>query len=384
MDYISNNNFRGLTLVKKLAKSHPEIVPSGINLDDALSCTPDNKELQEKTASANNYADEILKEYPINSAKNTWLSAVYFYTDGQFDKTASVYNRDAIETNIHLASEAYGIGETVDALCSVLENYVSEEYDKLDTQEKCASTEKYAYSDIDESTGNIINNYLPVNTLEQIYDSAKQLAANKDKIPAMIFKRASENLVKEFSYYSEEEKHKAGISALPESVKRAGVKYLIDPAKLKQLAEFRYLQTKDDMYQNIGKFASYKKSNEDLSIALDFLCERDIINGLHSKYGNAHDNVLNPYEATASHMTEEDAIKLAKSMVPLRSAFVPFEVLQRDDIKQIIKSAFKKEASERIINAIEANNADAISFSETSKLTKNEEQLLLDILMKKG
>ena len=83
-------------------------------------------------------------------------------------------------------------------------------------------------------------------------------------------------------------------------------------------------------------------------------------------------------------MTEEDAIKLAKSMVPLRSAFVPFEVLQRDDIKQIIKSAFKKEASERIINAIEANNADAISFSETSKLTKNEEQLLLDILMKKG
>lgn len=374
MDFTKTNNFRGLELIKKLAKTKAIKLPETINLDNTLTYTPNNAEI-EKLASSS-FANSINREYPIDSPVNTWLSAVYFYTDGQTTKTAAAGDVSKIEQNIHLAAEMHDIGECIDSLCDALSEYADDQLCKLASE---GVSKKYAFS-TEEENGAV--NYLPINSIEEIMKSAKELEINKNKIPVMIFKAASENIVKEFAAYDKNIRSKY---TLPTNVKKAGQRFLINYDRLSELVSDRVAETKDTRYTEIAKQASaeYEKSPDQSTYreALNRICELDICNGIHENYGKS---TLDPFSYTQDSITEEDAIKLASEYLELNSAVVPFEALKKADVQEAIVNSFSKEASEKIISAINTENANAITFSDDAKLNDVEADRLLKIVIARG
>lgn len=57
MDFVTSKNFRGLSLVKKLAQENPNIVPSGIDLNNPISYSANTEEISKLASSM--FADRI-------------------------------------------------------------------------------------------------------------------------------------------------------------------------------------------------------------------------------------------------------------------------------------------------------------------------------------
>ena len=97
MDFRNDNNAFGIEYVKSALKGS---LPSYLKDEET-------KDLTKVASSA--FADEINREYPINSKKNTWQSIAYFYTQGKV-KMASA-KADEVEKQLMLASMVHGIKE---------------------------------------------------------------------------------------------------------------------------------------------------------------------------------------------------------------------------------------------------------------------------------
>jgi hypothetical protein len=376
MDFVTSKNFRGLALVKKLAKENPSIVPSGIDLNNPISYTPNVEEIEKLASSL--FADRVFREYPINNAVNTWLSAVHFYTDGQ-TKTASVKgSAENIETSIQLAAEAYGIGEVVDNLVDSIVDYANLSNNTKVAGEQ-AETKKYAYTTIDEETNDEIN-YLPISSFEEIKKTAAELSAKRAEIPQMIFKVASENILNAYNKLPEKIR---STFKLPESIKVAGERYIIDSAKLQNLADSRYQKTNDQAYLEISKQASEDAaSNEDYKVALASICELDIKHDIYKDYDKT---ILNPYTEASSNITEEEAIKMAKELVTVTDELiVPLEIFKKASVKEGLEAiCSSKEVSDKLISAIDSNDAIKVS-SVIEKLHKSDVHAITEVLVARG
>lgn len=373
MDFVTSKNFRGLALVKKLAQENPNIVPSGIDLNNPISYSANTEEISKLASSM--FADRVYREYPINNAVNTWLSAVHFYTDGQ-TKTASAVkgDNDSVEAAIQMAAEAYGIGEVVDNLVDSLVDYSS----TTKVASEGTTTKKYAYTTLDEETNNEIN-YLPISSYEEIKKTAFDLHAKRLEIPQMIFKVACENVVKAYDGLSP--KLKSSFK-LPESVKLAGERNIIDSYKLQNLAEKRYQSTKDNAYLDIAKQASTDTaSNDDYKVALASICELDITHDLHKEYDKS---LLNPYVETSANISEDEAIKMAKELVTVTDELiVPLTVFKTASVKEGLEAICSKTASTRLLSAIDSDNAINVS-SVIESLNKSDVKAITEVLVARG
>ena len=97
MDFRNDNNTYGIDFVKKALKDK---LPSYISSDEQ-----EDKDLTKVASSA--FADEVNREYPINTKKNTWYSIAYFYTQGNKKYAASKVKE--MEQQFLLASMVHGI-----------------------------------------------------------------------------------------------------------------------------------------------------------------------------------------------------------------------------------------------------------------------------------
>ena len=93
MDFRTDNNTFGIDFVKKSLGSK---IPSYVKVAN------DNMEGHKSSS----FADEVKKEYPINTKDNTWKSIAYFYSQGKsnMDKDKAKYIEQSKPQNIELFS----------------------------------------------------------------------------------------------------------------------------------------------------------------------------------------------------------------------------------------------------------------------------------------
>lgn len=351
MDFIKTTNFKGLQLLKKVAGE--EAVPSYINKVSYA----DDEEAYTKLSSSS-YADVANREFPINNKANTWLSALYFLTDGSLNnKFASEFKKDQIWSNIVLAAEMHDIGEDVEKLAPTLLDGLRKTAAEDDNEE----VKDYALTI--ENNGEIVN-YFPINTFEEIKIASDALQENKKAIPLNLLKEACEHIYKKLNdkFANEFKSHPSVLSK--EFIELAKPR-LIDADKLSKLASSRFELTKDEAYAFIAKFANDNSySFDELRNKLDELCILDL------KHGIQDQETLNPYLKTASDQTIDDAIELSKSMVEIADTVIPFSVLKLASVQEGVEAILDdRSKAERFINAIN-KSANAIDLENSGVINE--------------
>lgn len=368
MDFTKTNNFKGLALFKKLAGE--QNIPVYIN-----KITPVDAESEfEKLANAS-FADIRNREYPINNAANTWLSALYFLTDASefMQKQASVF-QDRIFEAINFAAEMHGIGEDIERLEGFLSSNIKRASDQVSIENK-----KYALS---LEKDNEIVNYFPINNLEEISVANFQLTQNAKDIPLNLVKEAAENIYEAWNKYDSKQKAYFPVSDV---VKSYGEKKLVDADKLIKAACERYEKTKDTVYSDLKDFV--ENNREDflqLKEAAEVMYEADIANNLTEEY---NDVFLDPFKKSASSITEDDTIKLAKEFIEMNEDIVlPISALKEENIQDGIKAVLGTKVASVIIAAINESK-DAIELSNKSAfkdLSNEDKNSIIEVALKRS
>lgn len=346
MDFIKTTNFKGLKLLKTIAGE--EAVPSYIN---KVACI-DDEESYAKLASSS-FADVSNREFPINNKSNTWLSALYFLTDGTINnKFASDFKKDQVWSNIVLAAEMHDIGEDVEKLSSILFDGMQKKASELDEE----AIKEYALTV--ENNGEMVN-YFPINTFEEIKIASDTLQENKHAIPLNLLKEACENIYQKLTSKFASE-FKSNPAVLSKEFIELAKPRLVMSEKLSKLANERFNETKDEAYESIAKFANEHSYDFDqLREKLDELCVLDIKHNIQDK------DPLNPYLKTASEETINDAIEVAKSMVELGNTVIPFSVLKLASVQEGIEAILDdKSKAEKLLKQINNSN-DAIELANS-------------------
>lgn len=367
MDFTKTNNFKGLTLFKKLAGE--QNIPVYIN-----KITPVDADVEFEKLANSSFADIQHREYPINSAANTWLSALYFLTDASefMSKQASVF-QDRIFEAINFAAEMHGIGEDIEKLESFLASNVKHASDSSNVENK-----KYALSI--EKDGEIVN-YFPINNLEEISVANFQLTQNFKSIPLNLVKEASENIYKAWNKYSSKQKTYFPISDV---VKTYGEDKLVDADKLVKAACERYEKTKDSVYSDLKDFIEHNREDfSQLKEAAEVMYEADVANDIADKYD---DTFLDPFKKSASGVTKEDAIKLAKEFIEMNETILPINALKEENVQDGIKAVLGTKVASAIIEAINESN-DAVELSNKSAfkdLSKEDKNSIIEVALKRS
>jgi hypothetical protein len=363
MDFTHTNNFKGLHLYKNIAGE--ESIPSYIN-----KVTPvDGVEVYEKLASSS-FADVSNREYPINNKANTWLSALYFLTDSNAEtkKFASQFSKDKIWANIQLAAEMHGIGEDIETMSNILVQGLTKKASEINIESKEC---KYALQL--ENNDEIIN-YFPINTFEQIKTAAFELNKNFNNIPLPLIKEASENIYKELTTKFAKE-YKKEPYVLSKNLVDLAEQRIIDSDKLVKMANDRYELTKDSSYLDIAKFATENSDNFDqLKEAVDLVCEIDLQNGLSN-----YSSTLNPYAMTASTLTVDDTVKMAKAYVELNDTVIPFVILKQANVLEGVQAILGHSKSASFIEAVKSSE-DAIELANSGEIEKLDKDQKNDII----
>lgn len=365
MDFTKTNNFKGLAVFKKIAGE--QNIPEYVN-----KITPIESEEDLNKLASSAFADIRNREYPINSPANTWLSALYFLTDASefMRKQASVFH-DRIFEAINFAAEMHGIGEDIERLESFLASNIKRASDT-------AKNGKFALSV--EHDGEIVN-YFPINSLEDISVSNFQLAQNAEHIPLDLVKEASERIFEEWNKYDETQRKYFPLSNI---VKSYGEKRLIDADKFIKAASERYELTKDDVYLDLKEFAENNKNDfKQLKEASEVMYEADIANNIADKYD---DKFLDPFKKSASNITEEESIKLAREFVEMNEAIIPLAALKEEPVKEGIQAILETKVANAIIDAINSSS-DAIELSNKEAfkaLNESDKNSIIEVALKRS
>lgn len=367
MDFTKTNNFKGLALFKKLAGE--QNLPVYID-----KITPVDADSEFEKLANSSFADMQHREYPINSAANTWLSALYFLTDASefMSKRASVF-QDRIFEAINFAAEMHGIGEDIEKLEGFLSSNI-----KQASSEPQVDNKKYALSV--EKDGEVVN-YFPINNLEEISLANFQLTQNVKDIPLNLVKEASENIYEAWSKYSGKQK---AYFPLSDVVKTYGEKKLVDTDRFIKAACERYEKTKDTVYVDLKEFAEQNRDDfSQLKEAAEVMYEADIANDIAYKY---NDTFLDPFKESAATITEEDTIKLAKEFIEMNETVLPISALKEENVQDGIKAILGTKVASAIIEAINDSD-DAIELSNKSAfkdLSKEDKNSIIEVALKRS
>ena len=358
MDYIKDNNFKGLQLFTKLAGENTPAC-----FDGTLPSREDIEKLPDSL-----FADPVNREYPIDTPKNTYLSAMYMYTDGAV-KTASEVSEE-VRKSIKLASEMHGIGEDVEKMAHLLGEHIV----KTAKENYHPKTVKYAY--ISGDTG-----CFPINNAVEISQASRDVANRIKDIPLPIIKVACENILSAYNELSESEQKATPLS---QTVKDYGNLYVKDCLKVAAACKQRYDMSKNDFYKELGEAALTE--GKDNTVLLEKMAstmyELDVQTGLDKEYGKM---LVDPFIAGNTNITIKEAAEYASDYVQMFEQLIPFKVFTKEAVKEGIKIACSKEASAALLAEIEAEQPDTLKFEQViDKLSQNDKAMLYNVTYKLG
>lgn len=347
MDFTKTNNFQGLVFLKKAAS---QLIPSYV--DDSM---PGEQELTKLASLA--FADHLNREYPINTPKNTWLSALYLCTDGaKYASEQDMERGKGIMHEIRYAAEMHEIGDDVDRVLDFVSSQIKAKSDQI-KRASAAPRAKYA---LELSKDGQDVGFFPINDIVEVTKSARDLASGKDKIPAPWFKEASVNIVKAHEEYPE--KVRRG-NPLPPDVVAAGQDTYLNPYAIKRAAEVRYGLTGDEGYLQLASFADKcaEETPSDMYKIAGIMSELDMEYGLERAYGKT---LGNPYSYADTACTPDDLVKLAKENVELCDTVIPYSVFKSEAMKEGIKGILPKKQASEMLDILNDDSKSGIDFTE--------------------
>lgn len=362
MDFIKDNNPTGIDFVKLELKNAGFTIPKYIEESETKGL---DKESITKLASAA-FADDITKEYPINSKENIWKSAAYLFTNGVDKQQIKESKLNKIANNIIKASEMFGIKEDIDNILSVLTSSFN----------KQASTESglYALSLEDEESGEL-KNYLPINNVFEIVKSAGELDELQDSLIPEYYYTACNNLLKVAKAKN------IDIHELPTSVVEAGTPRIFNYDLAIKQANTRKEKTGDDMYIELVNNAKYASEVANNFNTMEYATTMFDLDKLHSEVLGRYNktDLLNPVAVFSGGETREELEKFANEHVLFQNIFIPTEEFLKQ--KETISMMLNKTASEKIINALKASDT-ITAASALQELSKSDQIDLLKVLVK--
>ena len=341
MDFRNDNNAFGIEYVKSALK---DSLPSYLKDEET-------KDLTKVASSA--FADEINREYPINSKKNTWQSIAYFYTQGKV-KMASA-KADEVEKQLMLASIVHGIKEDAKAIVSVIS-------DKAESIKTASASEKeYAI----ERDG---KGYLPINSEEEVIISSRELDDNYLKLEPTLAKTAAIKIVKKAK-----ELGIANREYLSSHILAQGTERIFDYKYAIKVASERSKKTGCDLYIDIVDSANeaYSQGKDLLKFASEFY-KLDKAFGM-ANYGDY--GVQDPCGIFFNGMEKSAADKFIEDNVLFKDIFIPLSEFKSNAFKENVTNFFPKKIASSILESCKGNSIDI-----KNSLSKLDEKTKLDLL----
>ena len=132
---------------------------------------------------------------------------------------------------------------------------------------------------------------------------------------------------------------------------------------------------------------AFAENNRDdfkqLKEASEVMYEADIANNITDKYD---DKFLDPFKKSASSITEEETIKLAKEFVEMNEAIIPLAALKEEAVKEGIQAVLETKVAHAIIEAINGSK-DAIEFSNKEAfkaLNESDKNSIIEVALKRS
>lgn len=326
-------------------------------LPDWLETIPESDDVQHLPSVA--FADPFHRKMPIHNKAATFMSAV----------STLVYDypsEPSWERRLKAACSNYDITDEVKLAHKVLS---TDQYQKKEATE----TPKRAYAlELVVEPGKEATSYYPINTPDEIEDSALKLASDmfKEKLPGTWFAEAADAIMKAAAAH--------GVSAalLPSTVKRMAEDRLPSPEYLTEQLERRVKQAGIP----VGAAEIYKEAA--LS-AIDG--EASALDAAHvwefadRKFGVRYtDTVVSPVAAFRSGVSRDRFEKLAGEVVPIAGVAVPFTQFQLLPDRLIAAVLPAKTAS--VVLAAKAQEHGVKSGSLLNRMEESEQLKLLELL----
>jgi hypothetical protein len=329
MDFITDNNPKFLNYAKAIIGDFPEYVKEASTHDrsDALS-----------GVHSSSFAVPGKREFPLNTAENTYLSYAYV-------KAANL-NDHKILGRLEKAINQHGITEDIEGINTSF-SAIIKTASSDDVSKHFALSINYG-----DSAG--VKYYYPVSDEQNIFKSASELSEDFDKMPLEAFRHAAKNIVKAASQSD------VDVSRLPKRIQSNGIEreFNIKGAQvaINQRKE-KLGNSAVEVYNEILKSASVDVENIDDYVNL--FIDVDRVN--HVKYGS---HMLNPYEAFFSGYSVEGIKKLANTYVVVSNAPIPLSDFTKE-ARKAIEENFCSEDKESLLDIVkEAENYGGIAATE--------------------
>ena len=106
-------------------------------------------------------------------------------------------------------------------------------------------------------------------------------------------------------------------------------------------------------------------------------------NNIADKYD---DKFLDPFKKSASNITEEESIKLAREFVEMNEAIIPLAALKEEPVKEGIQAILETKVANAIIDAINSSS-DAIELSNKEAfkaLNESDKNSIIEVALKRS
>lgn len=340
MDQTSNKNFTEFEFLKKHAS---EIIPSYVS-ESAMV----------KQANCKKFADDINKEYPIDTKENAFMSSLHYAT--HVDDRAK-----RIVPLLKQACDFFDISEDV-----------SRAIRELRAKNSDSSNQKYALNVSEDSLSNKFAKLLPINNVDEIERSADALTKAKSSIPLSFYYEACKGITDAWNSLPEEDKKYAFIN---QSILEDGTEYVLDADKIHELVDERVKSSSDQRYKMIKEFCEKETSPDqiDLQALRDVIYNIDLDVGLVDSYDNG---IKNPYKFANSNLKLDTAIQIWKENVKIADVMIPLQIFSQDNILSAIPQLFSKDNSDQLLSAIKTASALKITDIVSEFSLADQRQLL--------
>lgn len=317
MDVLKDNSRRTLIAI---AEEHqiPDYVQETEVLDKEAAA-----ELEDDV-----FADVARRQFPVDSAGNTWLSAAYFKRNGSSYKTAEA---QYIEDRIRLAADVHGIREDVDALFAVKKQAAADWTEDDDN---------YALV-LHDQAGNVIDRRYPIMDEDGVKLAEDYFGRYRGNYPLGVRRRIATGIVKkaaEFGVEVDAFVHREAGDGIP--VKSVLMNEILERAHMTKDAECAALLA------NVNELVAASELADLDSETLDKIAETidsvDRLNGFGRLYGV---KLLPPADVVWALSTKEaeslvdDAVELNKHVFSIQklASLEPdvFSVLGDDFVKEL-------------------------------------------------
>jgi len=275
------------------------------------------------------FADPVRREFPIDNAGHTYLSAAYCLS-------ADVDNKSVLD-NVKSALNRFTDAKTeIEKLEAALDAAI-----KSSSVEKQPQFAVYVdfgagneNSELDYVKSGGVHGFYPLDTEDQICDSAIRLGNDKHRLPIELFMDGCQTLYKAA-------RDMRCVDRLPKSIVQCGVERMPDHEFVKQQAAIRSRETSDPVYIELAASAE-DDTEHDSNLWAELWMKADNHNGV--KYAK---HTLNPYQIFHSGMPKAAFEDDINKWTLVHGAAVPVDALKAlkpDSISRVMS----KQASEQV------------------------------------